>query len=84
MKIFPAIVFASIQDALLWQVNPDSKSEAPQPPFVSQSMVADGRKIINNENTALIMITICVLHQNYSEYRKPHVSKTELNHSAKY
>jgi len=30
------------------------------------------------------MISICVLHQNYSEYRKPLVSNIKLNQSAKY
>jgi len=30
------------------------------------------------------MISVCVLHQNYSEYRKPLVSNIELNQSAKY
>ena len=30
------------------------------------------------------MISIFVLHQNYSEYRKPLVSNIDLNQSAKY
>ena len=30
------------------------------------------------------MISICVLHQDYSEYRKPLASNIELNQSAKY
>jgi hypothetical protein len=53
MKIFPAkVCFYTRRTSLASK--PGLKIESSPTPFVSQSMGADGRKIIYRENTALI------------------------------